>query len=73
LEAFAFSVFGWWDSDIDEGGGGERERVNNNNNKKKKKRGEVFVCWIPSRRVFLVWKKQFRVHVRSRYSDPWRL
>ncbi len=25
LEAFAFSVFGWWDSDIDEGGGGERE------------------------------------------------
>jgi len=22
LEAFAFSVFGWWDSDIDEGGGG---------------------------------------------------
>jgi hypothetical protein len=39
LEAFAFSVFGWWDSDIDEGGGGGGE---GESRRRRRRKGESF-------------------------------
>ncbi len=48
-----------------------RKRRTGRSGRKKTKEFRLF--FTAGRRVFSVRQKQFRVHVRSRYSDPWRL